>query len=162
MEKRWSPDEYWHMQADCPVPPRELCSTAYCFGFKDGKMALTRHHRGWDIPGGHVEPGESAEDAARREMYEETGMTVGDLHLVAVQLVHQDKPHERNGRPYPFPEFYGMWYTAPILAIGPIPAGSESFESRLFTPVEIRDFMFDFEPCFEEAMNVAEHNGFLL
>jgi 8-oxo-dGTP diphosphatase len=27
----------------------------------------------WDIVGGHVEPGESLEDALRREVYEETG-----------------------------------------------------------------------------------------
>ena len=27
----------------------------------------------WEIPGGHIEPGESPEEAARRELFEETG-----------------------------------------------------------------------------------------
>jgi 8-oxo-dGTP diphosphatase len=30
----------------------------------------------WTVPGGHVEPDESLQDAARREAYEETGLDV--------------------------------------------------------------------------------------
>jgi 8-oxo-dGTP diphosphatase len=33
----------------------------------------------WTFPGGHVEPGEAAADAVRREVLEETGLAV-DLH----------------------------------------------------------------------------------
>lgn len=36
----------------------------------------------WAVPGGGQEPGESVEEAARREMREETAYTVGDLELV--------------------------------------------------------------------------------
>lgn len=41
----------------------------------------------WGLVGGHIEPGESPEDAARREVGEETGFTVDELipldHVVA-------------------------------------------------------------------------------
>src|SRR5215213_6141534 len=38
----------------------------------------------WGIPGGSMELGESAEETARREVWEETGLTVGELRLFGV------------------------------------------------------------------------------
>jgi 8-oxo-dGTP diphosphatase len=40
----------------------------------------------WGLPGGHVEPGEDPAVAARRELHEETGLTVaGELTLYAYE-----------------------------------------------------------------------------
>ena len=38
----------------------------------------------WCFPGGLMELGESVEDTARREVYEETALTVGELRLIGV------------------------------------------------------------------------------
>jgi 8-oxo-dGTP diphosphatase len=42
-----------------------------------GRLLWCRHRdrQTWEIPGGHIEPGESAMEAATRELQEETGAT---------------------------------------------------------------------------------------
>lgn len=53
-----------------------------------GRALLVRHEgeEGWSEPAGKIEPGETPEGAARREVEEETGVTctIDDLHLTQV------------------------------------------------------------------------------
>ncbi|MEM9222068.1 MAG: NUDIX domain-containing protein [Pseudomonadota bacterium] len=52
-----------------------------------GAVVLVRHTyvRGWHFPGGAVDPGESAADAAHRELMEETGISPTEApHLVSL------------------------------------------------------------------------------
>lgn len=53
---------------------------------RENKLLMQRREDNglWGFPGGSLEPGESLEEAARREVLEETGVVVGQLNLFGV------------------------------------------------------------------------------
>jgi 8-oxo-dGTP diphosphatase len=65
----------------------------------DGRFLLTSRPAGkvyagyWEFPGGKLEAGESVEQALRRELVEELGVTIGPATPWKVELV--DYPHAR-------------------------------------------------------------------
>lgn len=54
----------------------------------------------WGIPGGFMELSESAEEAGRREVFEETGIRVGELELVTVVSGEQTYTKLKNDDEY--------------------------------------------------------------
>ena len=77
-----------------------------------GKWVLCKHRERstLEIPGGHREPGEDIDAAARRELHEETGAAAFTLRPVCVYAVVRD------GEPG---ESCGMLYAAEITAFDP-------------------------------------------
>ena len=54
----------------------------------EGQLFLMKSHKWHDkyvIPGGHIELGETAEDALRREIMEETGLEIYDIEFLCYQ-----------------------------------------------------------------------------
>lgn len=84
----------------------EIRRVAFCVLVAGGKGLLAHRHPArllypdvWDVPGGHIEPGETPEQAARRELFEEIGV---ELVHVAPVPVRVDVP---GAQTYPFASF---------------------------------------------------------
>ena len=60
---------------------RVICVAKYKDDFV---FSYNKNRNGWEIPGGHIEENESWEEAAKREMYEETGAT--DIEVEPISL----------------------------------------------------------------------------
>ncbi|MES1915296.1 MAG: hypothetical protein MHM6MM_007266 [Cercozoa sp. M6MM] len=52
-------------------------------------LAVQHRRRGWEVPGGKVDPGETAREAARRELHEEAGAVLTSQQLLELRPLAQ-------------------------------------------------------------------------
>ncbi|MFD0679440.1 MULTISPECIES: NUDIX domain-containing protein [unclassified Paenibacillus] len=71
-------------------PLVEEANCVLIFAFYRGKLVLVRHHsRGWELPGGNREEGESIIQTVIREMYEETGGELDSIERIGQYLIYE-------------------------------------------------------------------------
>lgn len=73
-------------------PTDRVIVGSLCYVIHEGRVLLLRRERPphiglWSPPGGKMEHGESPQDCARREIFEETGLTIAAPHLRAITTV---------------------------------------------------------------------------
>ena len=101
-----------------------LLSVAALVEDEEGRVLMLRSpDRGWEYPGGMVEPGETLQQALHREIFEETGVSVEIISLAGVS-----KNMSRNIVNVDF----RCRYTGGVLTTSP-----ESLEVRWMTREEI-------------------------
>lgn len=63
---------------------RVVCVSQY-----NGKWVYSKHkeRKTWEIPGGHIEKGETWKEAAKREMFEETGAIEIDIEPICLYSI---------------------------------------------------------------------------
>lgn len=90
----------------------------------EGKILLSRHKRRttWETQGGHIEPGETPLEAARRELYEESGAIDFDIIPLCDYRAGVEGTDDFAN---------GMVFAAHIKALSPLP-DSEMAEVRTF------------------------------
>jgi 8-oxo-dGTP pyrophosphatase MutT (NUDIX family) len=119
------------------LPALEICGTAFAFAFQGERMLFTHlFKRGWDIPGGHIESGETPAQAAVRETMEETGVLVEPLELIGVQELEVFGRLPRGG----WTNRLGaqVFFRCRVLEIGPFLATHEALERGFLSPAEAR------------------------
>ncbi len=84
-------------------------------------LSRRRDRETWETQGGHVEPGETPMDAARRELYEESGALEFDISPLCDYFGYDDTSSSN-----------GMVFVAGIRRRGPLPE-SEMAEARTFS-----------------------------
>ncbi|MFG1941387.1 NUDIX hydrolase [Nonomuraea sp. NPDC048826] len=126
------------------LPAGGAVTSAFAFVLDaDDRTLLThvdRPGRGWEVPGGHLDPGETPAEAAARELVEETGFRLAAERLTVfawhrIELLAAAPAGYR----YPSPAYLVM-FRARVAGAGRAtspPAGSESSRAGWRTRAEV-------------------------
>jgi ADP-ribose pyrophosphatase len=103
----------------------------------DGGLVLVRQYRYavddwvWELPAGRLDPGETPEDGARRELEEETGLRPARLESIASFYTTPGFCDER----------MHVFRATGLSPVPPRPDDDERLELRVFALQEARDMM---------------------
>ena len=124
------------------LPPKDLTTATFVFAF-DGDQLLMTHlkKRGWDLPGGHIKQGETPEQTARREVFEETGARLNQLTCFAHTHIHINAP-KPSDYPYPHPDSYMVFYWAHVDTLESFAETHEADDRKTFDPENARQLTY--------------------
>ncbi|GAA0315290.1 hypothetical protein GCM10008967_02260 [Bacillus carboniphilus] len=132
----------------------------YCF--HEGKILQVHiKGRGFNNPGGHVDEGETPQEAFLREAYEE-GYVKGTIqYLGAIEVSHEENPKFDSNGKYPLIG-YQLYYRMDITECEPFKRENESTTRIWVEPEEIPYIMDDHAIAFhiiEEALQLGRKSS---
>ncbi len=131
------PTEIMSVLSDA-LPPVETVTAAFALAFYEERFLLADLvARGLDIRGGYIEPGETPEEAMRREVYEETGARLGPARLLGYERRHVIGP-KPPGYPFPYPDSHLVYYVARVCSLDDFAPDEEARGPALLRPTEAR------------------------
>jgi len=151
LEGRWDDNVSWEFYLTDRLPAAALCTAVFCLAIIEDtdQIVLARNKRGWEMLGGHIDPGEFIEEALIRESVEEGGFHPSKYMPFGYRKVMAKEPvvNDHHGGTYPpvafIPHFLAIT-NAPLAR--PTAIGEEIFESRTFHEREIAELHIASEP----------------
>jgi ADP-ribose pyrophosphatase YjhB (NUDIX family) len=125
-----------------------------CYLMKDNSILLVKDEtRGWDVPGGHVEKGEDAEAAAKRELTEEANCAVNQIELMGYLHCLQTKPQTK----YPNESLVAVYGSHDFSIHKSEKLVYETFEAKLVPFEEVSRYHHNWTPLKEHIVSMLSN-----
>lgn len=157
----WGDDQSTEVifEAITELPPQDLITACMVIALHSGdSIVLSKPERGWGIPGGHREEGETAEGCLRREAMEEAAITLENVQLIG-RWSTKKRFHSPHNAKYP-DQGYQLLYVADVKELSDFAPQLEITE-RIVVPIfEVKNYHHDMDN-FMPVFNYALEAGYL-
>jgi len=118
------------------IPPQELITSVLVYAFSGIRILMVDHvKRGWDVPGGHLLPGEHPTEALQREVMEETSVHLKWYRSFGYYTIDLGE-HDPDKCIYPYPKSYVLVYLATVGTMKSFAPNSEIQQRKFMEPAE--------------------------
>lgn len=131
--------------------PLSDVKTSMCAVIQDGALLMVQPPRGWGLPGGHIEQGETPQQCAIRECQEEANVTIGNLRLIGYWQTKKLKQLPSNIQ-YPSVGYQAL-YLADVLQVHAFTPKHESL-AREFVPL---NQVANYHPTFDTFKEILRY-----
>ena len=135
-------------------PHPAVTTDCVVFGFDGVRLNVLLIERGnepfkgsWAFPGGFLNIDEDAPDGARRELLEETGLTVTNVEQLGAFATPDRDPRER---------VISIAYFT-LVRTGEVAGGDDAAQARWFPINKLPELAFDHQQIFEQALERMSH-----
>ena len=133
----------WHPRMK--ITKSTIVTSVHAICFKDGNVLLAHiKNRGFNYPGGHINPGEKIEEALCREVYEEGYVKGNNQYIGAIEVSHEENPLFDPKGKYPLIA-YQAFYRLDVTECFPFLRENESIARIWVEPAEVPFVINDHE-----------------